>query len=86
MVKSRLRLVTPRTVMPRRAPNRDLRTREHLTEAEVERRPLTAFHLASEHDASWKAQFGGSPGETTGTDTKRHEQPSPVFRPSVIAV
>jgi integrase len=36
-----LRLVTPstvlRTVMPRRPPNRDLRTREHLTEAEVER-------------------------------------------------
>jgi integrase len=41
MAKSRLRLVTPstvlRTVMPRRPPNRDLRTREHLTEAEVER-------------------------------------------------
>ena len=36
-----MRLVTPstvlRTVMPRRPPNRDLRTREHLTEAEVER-------------------------------------------------
>jgi hypothetical protein len=27
----------PRTVTPRRPPNRDLRTREHLTEAEVER-------------------------------------------------
>jgi integrase len=41
MAKTRLRLVTPttvlRTVMPRRPPNRDLRTREHLTEAEVER-------------------------------------------------
>jgi hypothetical protein len=41
MAKSRLRLVTPsavlRTVMPRRPPNRDLRAREHLTEAEVER-------------------------------------------------
>jgi hypothetical protein len=41
MAKARLRLVTPstvlRTVMPRRPPNRDLRTREHLTEAEVER-------------------------------------------------
>jgi hypothetical protein len=40
MAKSRLRLVTPstvlRTVMPRKPPNRDLRTREHLTEAEVE--------------------------------------------------
>jgi len=39
--KSRLRLVTPatvnRTVTPRRPPNSDLRTREHLTEAEVER-------------------------------------------------
>jgi len=41
MAKARLRLVTPatvnRTVTPRRLPNRDLRTREHLTEAEVER-------------------------------------------------
>jgi type 1 fimbriae regulatory protein FimB/type 1 fimbriae regulatory protein FimE len=40
-VKSNLRLVAPatenRTVTPRRRPNRDLRTREHLTEAEVER-------------------------------------------------
>jgi integrase len=40
MVKAHLRLVTPatvkRTVMPRRLPNADLRTREHLTEAEVE--------------------------------------------------
>ena len=41
MAKARLRLVTPaivnRTVTPRRLPNRDLRTREHLTESEVER-------------------------------------------------
>jgi integrase len=41
MAKTRLRLVRPttvlRTVMPRRRPNSDLRTREHLTEAEVER-------------------------------------------------
>jgi integrase len=41
MAKSRLRLVTPttvnRTVTPKRPPNKDLRTREHLTEAEVER-------------------------------------------------
>ena len=41
MAKSRLRLVTPttekRTVTPRRRPNADLRTREYLTEAEVER-------------------------------------------------
>jgi integrase len=39
--KSALQLVTPttvlRTVMPRRRPNAELRTREHLTEAEVER-------------------------------------------------
>jgi len=39
--KSKLRLVTPatekRTVTPRRRPNADLRTREYLTEAEVER-------------------------------------------------
>ena len=48
MAKSRLRLVTPstvlRTVMPRRPPNRDLRTREHLTEAEVER--LIIFEIS----------------------------------------
>jgi site-specific recombinase XerD len=41
MVKSHLRLVTPaavnRTVTPRRRPNADLRTREYLTDAEVER-------------------------------------------------
>ncbi len=41
MAKTRLRLVTPttvlRTVAPKRRPNKDLRTREHLTEAEVER-------------------------------------------------
>jgi type 1 fimbriae regulatory protein FimB/type 1 fimbriae regulatory protein FimE len=40
--KSHLKLVTPRTVnrtvtTPRRRPNRELRTREHLTEAEVDR-------------------------------------------------
>jgi site-specific recombinase XerD len=41
MAKSHLRLVTPtteiRTVRPTRRPNADLRTREYLTEAEVER-------------------------------------------------
>jgi type 1 fimbriae regulatory protein FimB/type 1 fimbriae regulatory protein FimE len=41
MAKSHLKLVTPaivnRTVTPKRRPNADLRTREHLTEAEVER-------------------------------------------------
>jgi integrase len=41
MVKSHLKLVTPatvkRTVTPKRPPNADIRTREHLTEAEVER-------------------------------------------------
>jgi type 1 fimbriae regulatory protein FimB/type 1 fimbriae regulatory protein FimE len=41
MGKSHLKLVTPttvkRTVTPKRLPNVDLRTREHLTEAEVER-------------------------------------------------
>ncbi|MGA8323435.1 MAG: tyrosine-type recombinase/integrase [Xanthobacteraceae bacterium] len=44
MPKPHLKLVTPttvkRTVMPKRLPNAELRTREHLTEAEVER--LTA--------------------------------------------
>jgi hypothetical protein len=41
MARSHLRLVTPttkkRTVRPKRPPNADLRTREYLTEAEVER-------------------------------------------------
>jgi len=41
MAKRHLKLVTPapvnRTVTPRRPPNKELRTREHLTEAEVER-------------------------------------------------
>ena len=41
MAKSHLKLVTTaivnRTVTPKRRPNADLRTREHLTEAEVER-------------------------------------------------
>jgi type 1 fimbriae regulatory protein FimB/type 1 fimbriae regulatory protein FimE len=41
MAKSQLSLVTPaienRTVIPKRRPNADLRTREYLTEAEVER-------------------------------------------------
>jgi integrase len=40
MAKAHLKLVTPatvkRTVAPKRLPNADLRTREHLTEAEVE--------------------------------------------------
>ncbi len=41
MAKPHLKLVTPttkkRTVVPKRLPNADLRTREHLTEAEVEK-------------------------------------------------
>jgi site-specific recombinase XerD len=41
MAKRHLRLVTPatvnRTVRPTRSPNADLRTREYLTEAEIER-------------------------------------------------
>lgn len=41
MKKTHLKLVTPttekRTVTPRRHPNADLRTREHLTEAEVDK-------------------------------------------------
>ena len=46
MAKRHLKLVTPatvnRTVAPKRQPNRDLRTREYLTEAEVERLMKTA--------------------------------------------
>src|SRR5436305_1758810 len=41
MAKAQLKLVTPnpekRTVMPTRRPNAELRTREYLTEAEIER-------------------------------------------------
>jgi type 1 fimbriae regulatory protein FimB/type 1 fimbriae regulatory protein FimE len=41
MAKTHLKLVTPtikkRTVVPKRRPNAELRTREHLTEAEVEK-------------------------------------------------
>ena len=46
MAKSHLKLVTPaiinRTVTPKRLPNAALRTREYLTEAEVERLMTTA--------------------------------------------
>ena len=46
MAKSHLKLVTPatvnRTVTPKRSPNADLRTREYLTEAEVEQLLTTA--------------------------------------------
>ena len=46
MAKRHLKLVTPatvnRTVAPKRQPNRNLRTREYLTEAEVERLMETA--------------------------------------------
>jgi integrase len=46
MAKAHLKLVTPatvkRTVTPRRSPNGKLRTREYLTEAEVERLMATA--------------------------------------------
>jgi type 1 fimbriae regulatory protein FimB/type 1 fimbriae regulatory protein FimE len=41
MANAHLKLVTPspvnRTVTPKRPPNRDIRTREYLTEAEVEK-------------------------------------------------
>jgi integrase len=51
MAKPRLKLVTPsvvnRTVAPRRRPNKELRTREHLTEGEVER--LLAAAKANRH-------------------------------------
>ena len=46
MTKSNLKLVTPdivnRTVVPTRPPNADLRTREYLTETEVERLMMAA--------------------------------------------
>ena len=51
MAKSHIKLVTPntvkRTVRLKRPPNRDLRTREYLTEAEVER--LTAATRGKSH-------------------------------------
>jgi len=41
MAKSHLKLVAPitvkRTVIPKRLPNRELRTREYLTKTEIER-------------------------------------------------
>jgi type 1 fimbriae regulatory protein FimB/type 1 fimbriae regulatory protein FimE len=46
MAKTRLKLVTPaikkRAVTPRRQPNSELRSREHLTETEVEKLIETA--------------------------------------------
>ncbi len=51
MAKLHLKLVTPttvnRTVTPKRPPNADLRTREHLTEAEVDR------HMAAAKRNRW---------------------------------
>jgi integrase len=48
MAKARLKLVRPatvkRTVTPKRRPNAELRTREHLTEAEVDRLMEAAKH------------------------------------------
>jgi integrase len=53
MGKPNLRLVTPatvkRTVMPRRRPNAELRRREHLTEAEVERLDAAMVLVAYRH-------------------------------------
>ena len=49
MAKAHLKLVTPatkkRAVTPRRRPNNELRSREHLTESEVEKliRPIKGF-------------------------------------------
>ena len=47
MAKAHLNLVTPatvkRTVTPRRPPNAKLRTREYMTEAEVERQGHSEF-------------------------------------------
>jgi integrase len=48
VAKTKLRLISPtnenRTVTPRRRPNAELRTREHLTEREVERLMEAAKH------------------------------------------
>ena len=48
MAKPHLKLVSPstvnRTVPPKRLPNRELRTREYLTEAEVEKLIFAAKH------------------------------------------
>ena len=56
MAKSNVRLITPatekRTVTPRRRPNADLRTREYLTEAEVERL------LSATKDSRWGHRDG----------------------------
>ena len=53
MAKPHLKLVTPstvnRTVTPKRLPNSELRTREHLTEAEVEKLIAAAKHNRHGH-------------------------------------
>jgi integrase len=56
MTKAHLKLVTPslvnRTVMPQRPPNAALRTREHLTEAEVERLTVARKNRWGHRDAT----------------------------------
>ena len=56
MAKSHLKLITPptvnRTVTPKRVPNADLRTREYLTEAEVERLLTAANGTVAQFSAS----------------------------------
>ena len=87
MPKAHLKLVTPaivkRTVMPTRRPNADLRTREHLTEAEVERlmdaarknrwghRDATMVLMAYRHGL----RAGRACGPSLGPDRVRHWQP-----------
>jgi hypothetical protein len=56
MAKSHLKLVSPttvkRTVTPRRRPNAELRSREYLTEAEIERPGQSLWPPGRHHDPS----------------------------------
>jgi hypothetical protein len=58
MAKARLKLVAPTSVnrtVPRRPKNKDLRTREHLTEKEVERliKAASQVGLGTIHFKNW---------------------------------
>lgn len=101
MAKSHLKLVTPatvnRTVMPARPPNADLRTREYLTEDEVERlmtatkgnrwshRDATMIHVAYRHGLRAAElvdlRWDQVDFRTATLDVRRVKQGSPTTHP-----
>jgi hypothetical protein len=103
MAKPRLRLVSPatvkRTVMPRRRPNAELRRREHLTEAEVERlmeaakgnrwghRDAAMVLVAYRHGLR-ASELVGDPARPQGQEGYSQYAPCPrgrVTRPTAVA-